>query len=431
MKTSLKQKLTLLACSVIAALIILEIVLRIGGVILLKQKDRQNEIALNQKDSIVILSIGESTTFMGGEDSYPSQLEKMLNKRKLNKTFKIVNKGMPGIGTQYILEHINDWIQEYRPNMVVAMMGINDHNKLIPLDQETRLKKKNNILLNLQVFKLFQWIKASLNNKFSPESEMQPSDTNGQEKNTESKSKHEKMLVAALVLKNNKNYDDAKKLLKMLIALNDPALPIKRLHYELGEMLIEEENYKELKNVLYFLLKKNPSDPRASEWIEALCKKNKATTEITEATLAASEAKPNMPAHFELLSGCYALINNPEQSEKFLQKAYDIRSKNINSVTQTNFLKLADILYQNNIQPIFVQYPLRDVENLKILLESHDRFNTMTFVDNKPSFQNALKENDYYVLFTDRFAGNFGHCTKAGNAIIAENIAREIERLTK
>ena len=47
-------------------------------------------------------------------------------------------------------------------------------------------------------------------------------------------------------------------------------------------------------------------------------------------------------------------------------------------------------------------------------------------VDNEQTFKNALKEKSFDQLFTDSFAGEFGHCTREGNRILAENIAKSV-----
>jgi hypothetical protein len=52
--------------------------------------------------------------------------------------------------------------------------------------------------------------------------------------------------------------------------------------------------------------------------------------------------------------------------------------------------------------------------------------NDIIFVDNSRVFRDAVRKLGYDAVFTDRFAGQFGHCTEAGNRLLAKNIADAI-----
>jgi hypothetical protein len=57
-----------------------------------------------------------------------------------------------------------------------------------------------------------------------------------------------------------------------------------------------------------------------------------------------------------------------------------------------------------------------------------ERDKDIVFVDNEGIFKEALKKAGYKEYFRDMFAGDFGHCTQKGNALLAENIADVILR---
>jgi tetratricopeptide (TPR) repeat protein len=104
-------------------------------------------------------------------------------------------------------------------------------------------------------------------------------------------------------------------------------------------------------------------------------------------------------------------------------RADSLRSRYYPPVTLENFRKLRRVLAEREIDLICAQYPLRSLEPLRRV------FNDPTgviWVDNQRSFADALREHPYDSLFTDRFAGDFGHCTEAGNRILAENVATAI-----
>ena len=49
------------------------------------------------------------------------------------------------------------------------------------------------------------------------------------------------------------------------------------------------------------------------------------------------------------------------------------------------------------------------------------------FLENKKNFKEALKKHDFEEIFTDQFAGLFGHTSKLGHEIIANNIFQYLE----
>jgi hypothetical protein len=72
-----------------------------------------------------------------------------------------------------------------------------------------------------------------------------------------------------------------------------------------------------------------------------------------------------------------------------------------------------------------MQYPMRDVSSLQAVLGTGKG---IIFVENKENFEAALARGPVSSVFRDMFAGDFGHATPAGNALIAENAARAILR---
>lgn len=121
-----KTTFALLTSSLIA-LVCVELGLRfIGGVLLNKAKTKTPGA---QKSTYRILTVGESTTFSGGgDDSWPSQLETILNERYASEgtRFSVINKGIPATTTTGIVSRLEGDIAEVKPHIIVSMMGIND-----------------------------------------------------------------------------------------------------------------------------------------------------------------------------------------------------------------------------------------------------------------------------------------------------------------
>ena len=72
------------------------------------------------------MCLGESTTALGGQDAYPHQLQEVLNERDTGIKFSVINKGTVAVSSFGILAQLEDNLDKYQPDMVTAMMGIND-----------------------------------------------------------------------------------------------------------------------------------------------------------------------------------------------------------------------------------------------------------------------------------------------------------------
>src|ERR1700685_2963167 len=104
-KTSLNKKFSLIIFGIFLSAVLLEIALRMAGAVFLYLQERQNHLSFSRNE-YRILCLGESTTALGGEDSYPGQLEAMLNAQAGIKKFTVINEGIISTTSNYILEHI-------------------------------------------------------------------------------------------------------------------------------------------------------------------------------------------------------------------------------------------------------------------------------------------------------------------------------------
>jgi hypothetical protein len=95
----------------------------------------------------------------------------------------------------------------------------------------------------------------------------------------------------------------------------------------------------------------------------------------------------------------------------------------VNPRTQRNYRDLAARLRQRGIPLVAVQYPLRDLGSLEAVLAGRDG---VVLVDNEEVFRDALRRAPYDDIFVDQFAGDFGHLSREGNRLLAENVAQKI-----
>ena len=123
--TSQKQKILLALLSLFSFLILLEAGLRVGGFIFNLQQEQRNKISLKNNE-FRILCLGESTTAIGGENSYPSQLQAILNSRHPEIKFKVINKGRVSKQSQHILAELGENLEKYKPHLVITMLGVNE-----------------------------------------------------------------------------------------------------------------------------------------------------------------------------------------------------------------------------------------------------------------------------------------------------------------
>ena len=120
--TSIFRKTIVVLSGLILSLVLLEAGLRLSGFILSSMQESENLRSIKQKGVYRILCLGESTTYK----QYPHLLEQVLNQRNIGVRFSVIDKGRPGINTLFILRRVESYLAEYHPDMVVAMMGIND-----------------------------------------------------------------------------------------------------------------------------------------------------------------------------------------------------------------------------------------------------------------------------------------------------------------
>jgi len=135
-KFALRQKITMILFGIFLFFVILEASLRLGGFILLSMQEHRNSESIKQKGAYRILCLGESTT----QGQYPVFLEEILNRSNIGVRFNAVDKGKANTNTPIILSKVEFYLDKYHPDLVVAMMGINDWGEHIPFERTTTSK---------------------------------------------------------------------------------------------------------------------------------------------------------------------------------------------------------------------------------------------------------------------------------------------------
>lgn len=114
-------------------LVLLEVSLRLAGVLWLLPRTVSDVTHQEEAGEYRILAVGESTTFGLGvrpEEAYPTLLEETLSDR-IGQPVRVVNVGVPGQTSTSILRSIRHQLDIHRPNLVLALYGINDVNEAL------------------------------------------------------------------------------------------------------------------------------------------------------------------------------------------------------------------------------------------------------------------------------------------------------------
>lgn len=357
---SLEKKISLIFFGFFLCLIILEIGIRIAGFFYLFAQEDHEQINLRQKNTYTILCIGESTTASDGKKSYPEQLQHVLNEKNLGIKFRVVNKGIPSVTTDDILSNLGSNLTKYKPDMIIAMMGINDELCFIR-------KKESLIFEKLKIYNLMETLCFNI----------------------------------VLKIKALRKEMDLKKIIR-----KDPSN--EKAYFKLGKLYKQQRRYKQAEQIFKKLIELTPRFYRAySELIDCYQYQD----EISDAkavflSLVEQDAQ-NYWAYFAL-AYCMYEEGRSKECEKMLNIGEDIfenkRTKNINDCWV--FAMIGDFCY------ILGKYN-RAKENYRKALKINPRarsvydklqicYNTMGNYENDEFFENMVEKSpgnyEFYLM---------------------------------
>ncbi len=122
-KTStIYQRIISIVLGIVFSFVLLECIIRLSGFMFICYQDYRNRISLFQKGSYRILCLGDSVT----AGQYPRILEGILNDRHIGINFSVIDKGLILANSAVILSQLENNLNTYKPDAVIAMMGTND-----------------------------------------------------------------------------------------------------------------------------------------------------------------------------------------------------------------------------------------------------------------------------------------------------------------
>lgn len=450
---TLKKRIFIFGCGIIFTIVLFELGIRLlGGVILFLQEYR-NRVSIAQRGEYRILCLGESTT----AKQYPPYLEEILNQQNIGIKFSVIDKGANPANTSFILNDLEHILDQYRPDMVIAMMGIDDKKikdyKDIA-DANTVLSKK---------FKLYRLLKniwmrtikrpqekatfeQGNNKEYSmlctaikqdPQDDMAYvnlgffyfSNSTGElseaeasfRKVLELNPKNEKAYVLLGVLCNYENRTpEAEVFFKKALELNPYNY---RVYFRLGEIYIKQNMVTQAEDSFRRAMELNPRDDKIYFQI------GRYYLEINKLADAQAMFKKSIALNlyndkaYGGLAIVYEKMKQYNFAQKYYEKAEEIRLKRFSLISANNYRKLKKMLDKKKVKLVCVQYPMRNVLPLKKIIAEIE---TIIFVDNEKLFKKAIRSEGYNEYFLDNFGGDFGHCTMKGNRLLAGNIAKVI-----
>jgi tetratricopeptide (TPR) repeat protein len=126
---------------------------------------------------------------------------------------------------------------------------------------------------------------------------------------------------------------------------------------------------------------------------------------------------------YQALGEFYQKHGKTALARSYFQKAAARQMPEYCPATLVNYSLLLNKILSRHIKVIVMQYPLRDIDPLKNYFGPK---NGVIFVENKQNFKKALPNGGFWHYFKDNFAYDFGHCTRAGNELIAQNLTGKI-----
>lgn len=418
-------------------LFLLEILFRLDGVVAVNLQRYENKKTLAAGADYRIMCLGESMTYDSGDGSYPQHLEKILNHSGSPFRFTIINQAIPGGDSGAIARNLPRWLEEYRPHMVVVMMGLNDRPTVVPRLEAPGIVRT---LQGLKVCRIFGKLRGDAAEYWAGRYGGEKSSAGGSRvdpavlvgpdlrdaifKEIAKKPRwYRRLYLLAASREGMKNSKNDETIYRQLVAASpEPELKYWMLR-KLGEALREQKKYPEYIAILKEVLSYAPHDPWAAGHVWETCRDPDAAEGILSALHDLSARDPARISFYELLGACYAETGRKPDAENQFHQARVLREGGCNPGTRANYAALLALLNEHRVRPVLMQYPLRGIAELNALVAGIDQKDQVILVDNEEIFKAALAQGRYHDYFKDRAGGHFGHLTPRGQELLAGHLA--------
>ena len=406
-------------------LVTIEAVLNFSGKLINHRQIVKNTEFDSHKYDLKILVLGESTSaHFKKHGSWVSVFEKKINQKKIHT--KVFNVARIATTTTFILKRLPEQISLYRPDIVISMMGVNDNNKFWLKELETSTVLDH--LKNLRLVKAAAWV---LNIKFSygkfiytdQMHPLYPDDFNIKE--------------ASQIIKligSNGLIPHKEKIESLLVSFSEEQ---KAQYYAalamefLPKWGLEKNKYDNALALYRETIKYSQNFVFAFDIYLLLLKMNGLYDECLQASKIADKRKftPN-DVILSRFASCAENNKNQKYWEQYFHKyGFEFSSLEQYEQTKFNYNKITQLLNKKKIFHIAMQYPLKSLDTLKMYFDKNNKPDL--FIGNIENFQNAILKYGTESIFTDMFAGTFGHTSKKGNDLLAEQALKAVLQIYK
>ncbi len=146
------RRLAALVLGSVLALAVLELGLRIAGSLGGGAENR----AAAAEGGFRILCIGDSNTYGAGverDESYPAQLQRLLDARDDGVDYRVINLGVPATNSSQHLANLGGYVDYLEPSLLVVTSGVNDYwTAPVEVEPEAWGRRLHHWLLGLRTY---------------------------------------------------------------------------------------------------------------------------------------------------------------------------------------------------------------------------------------------------------------------------------------
>ena len=409
-------------------LITSELLMRIIGATFMYSSEIKNTVYPEDAKLIRIIAIGESTTAdyfsNSGGSAWPRLLEKEL--QKLGVPARVYNEGLSGTSSPFILSHMSEYIEKYKPHIVISMMGINDtkYGDLRLMYNESYATQARLFLFHIRLVKLFDWFKQFLSYQFVCR-------LDNNEPNTP---KYFRLIEEGYKLSKNGTLQEVEKNLRQEIS-NEKEIALVLMN--IGRKLKVESQAQQFKALSRIYIERafdlNSTNEKIAFW-EMTTVRSQERCIASSRKILACDKNPSDAIANSALNCIKQLNNNYKLETEFLLRGFSLESSTTDYESY-HYRYLHKILKRDNISFMAMQYPTLPISELQSYFSDkngiEEAYHDIIFVSNQENFLEALKNNPYEVVFTDRFQGAWGHSNQLGHQLIAESALKKVLELIK
>jgi len=145
----MQKKILLIFLGLFMAIVLLEGILNTCVLINTVIRKCKNYVPAKKTNEYRILCLGESTT-----EAYVAYFKQALKTRFSGIQFRVFNEGISGTDTGIILTNLKGNLERYKPDIVIAMMGLNDNDLTVKYEDRYKSQPVKQIFKTVYLFKL-------------------------------------------------------------------------------------------------------------------------------------------------------------------------------------------------------------------------------------------------------------------------------------